>query len=162
MSDVLQAQHRAWSGIGALVFGIALTLSTVSVASAGQHQAKSNGARSVAAALVADFESGKFSKICSLALPSARSACNSEVKGELEGAHPSFPKVRLSSVSVHGKQATYTMSCSGAGYCGNFTGRNVSQAIDKHNGKWYLIYNSANFGNFALSINSGNSGNSGN
>ena len=95
-------RRRAGSGIGILALGIAMALSSVSVASAGQYQAKhenakpkaagSNGARSVAAALVADFESGKFSKICSLALPSARSACNSEVRGELEGAHPSFPK----------------------------------------------------------------------
>jgi hypothetical protein len=74
---------------------------------------------------------------------------------ELEGTHPSFPDVRLSSVSVHGDQATYTMSCSGAGYCGNFIGANVSQAIVEQNGEWYLLYNSANFGNFALSINSG-------
>jgi hypothetical protein len=154
--------------MGILALGIAMALSSVSVASAAQYKAKhgkakpkaaesagSNGARSVAAALVADFESGKFSIICSLALPSVQSACNSEVKGELEGAHPSFPDVRLSSVSVNGDQATYTMSCSGAGYCGNFTGPNVSQAIVKQNGKWYLVYNSANFGNFALSINSG-------
>ena len=52
------------------------------------------------------------------------------------------------------------MSCSGAQYCGNFTGRNVSQAIVKQKGKWYLVYNSANFGNFALSV-SGSSGNTG-
>ncbi len=53
------------------------------------------------------------------------------------------------------------MSCSGAQYCGNFSGPNVSQAIVKQNGKWYLVYNSANFGDFALSVNSG-SGSSGN
>jgi hypothetical protein len=168
-------RHRAGSGIGvlalALAFGSAMALSSVSVASAGQykatshHKAKhgkakpkvasgSNGARSVAAALVADFDSGKISSICSLALPSARSACNSEVKGELDGSHPSFPKVRLSSVSVTGNEGTYTMSCTGAGYCGNFAGRNVSQAMIKQGGKWYLVNNSANFGNFALSINS--------
>ena len=107
-----------------------------------------SSARSVAAALVADFQAGKTSNICSLAPPSVRSRCKSEVKGELDGTHPSFPHVRLSSVRVTGNNATYTLSCSGAQYCGNFTGRNVSQAIVKQNGKWYLVYNSTNFREF--------------
>jgi hypothetical protein len=144
---------RGIAKITGIVLGSALAVLPTVTASA--ESTGSSGARSVAAALVADFESGKFSTICSLTLPSAQSACSSEVKGELEGTHPSFPDVRLSSVSVHGDQATYTMSCSGAGYCGNFAGANVSQAMVKQNGKWYLLYNSANFGNFALSINSG-------
>ena len=61
-------RHRAGSRIGILALGIAMALSWVSVASAGQYNAKqgnitANGARSVAAALVADFESGNFENL---------------------------------------------------------------------------------------------------
>ena len=92
---------------GSLLFGgvatIALAVLAPSTAMASE---PGSSARSVAAALVADFQSGKVSpNICSLAPPSVRSKCKSEVKGELDGTHPSFPHVRLSSVRVTGNNA---------------------------------------------------------
>ena len=67
---------------GSLLFGgvatIALSVLAPSTAMASE---PGSSARSVAAALVADFESGKFSNICSLAPPSVRSDASLKSKG---------------------------------------------------------------------------------
>jgi hypothetical protein len=124
-------RHRAGSGMGILALGIAMALSSVSVASAGQYKAKSdqkakygkakpkatesagsNGARSASSAAVADIQTGKWTKLCALVIPSQRSTCNSTVKGH---AHlfKAYLNVRLESVTVKGNQATAQTSCSG-------------------------------------------------
>ena len=94
MSDASQAQHRARSGLGVLVLGMVLALSSVSVASAGQYKATSRyeatshskqkaqvkssvAARSVASAFVVDIQTGKWAKVSSR--PSSLSDQNVQV-----------------------------------------------------------------------------------
>ena len=100
----------------------------------------SSSAQATAAKAIADLQTGRWTALCQLEVPSQQSSCRSRVQSSLESIG-SFPRVKIASVVASGNGATVTVTCSGALYCADFRGLNSTQDLVRLNGTWYLSNN---------------------